>query len=100
MLTTSMIVAYACLIPLLSGLLLTNRISSKQCAGWMAILSASAGVLSAVNGWTSNVYVHAVVTAWLSWLWWHSGGGDDTKRRLRSWACRFQGVRRTAPSHA
>lgn len=34
------------------------------------------------------------------WLWWHSGGGDGTRRRLRAWAGRFHGVRRTAPAVA
>jgi hypothetical protein len=31
------------------------------------------------------------------WLWWRDGGGDDTKRRLRRWARKCEGVRRTAP---
>ncbi|MEU8760686.1 hypothetical protein [Streptomyces sp. NPDC048659] len=41
--------------------------------------------------------VFAGVAAYFAWLWWHSGGGDDTKRRLRSWARAFTPVRRTAP---
>ena len=32
------------------------------------------------------------------WAWWNAGGGDGTRRRLRSWARKFQGVRRTAPA--
>ncbi|MEU3683730.1 hypothetical protein AB0E99_22720 [Streptomyces sp. NPDC030592] len=32
------------------------------------------------------------------WMWWISGGGDGTRRRLRDLARRFQGVRRTAPA--
>jgi hypothetical protein len=31
------------------------------------------------------------------WSWWNAGGGDGTKRRLRSWGRKFRGVRRTAP---
>lgn len=38
--------------------------------------------------------VHAVL--W-TWVWWNSGGGDGTRRRLRQLASRFQPVRRTAP---
>lgn len=40
----------------------------------------------------------AGLSALFGWLWWHSGGGDDTKRRLKAWAARFHGVRRTAPA--
>jgi hypothetical protein len=33
-----------------------------------------------------------------AWVWWNGGGGDGTKRRLRSAARVFRGVRRTAPA--
>ncbi|MGW2725645.1 hypothetical protein [Streptomyces sp. NPDC001492] len=42
----------------------------------------------------------AAVTAWCAYDWWHKGGGDGTRRRLKRWARRFQGVRRTAPQGA
>lgn len=32
-----------------------------------------------------------------AWTWWKGGGGDGTRRRLRSLARVFRGVRRTAP---
>jgi hypothetical protein len=38
-----------------------------------------------------------VFSAYLAWRWWRSGGGDDTKRRLRSAARAFTPVRRSAP---
>ncbi|MFF1574828.1 hypothetical protein ACFVWR_18975 [Leifsonia sp. NPDC058292] len=57
-----------------------------------------AGIGNVVMG-DSNAYLQAVAAAVNAWLWWHSGGGDGTKRRLKSWASRFQGIRRTAPSH-
>jgi hypothetical protein len=38
--------------------------------------------------------------AYFAWRWWHGGGGDDMKRRLRRWARRFTPVRRTAPAGA
>lgn len=42
--------------------------------------------------------INAAAFAITAWLWWHDGGGDDTKRRLRGWARKFRGVRRTAPA--
>lgn len=38
----------------------------------------------------------AIGVIWL-WLWWKSGGGDDTKKRLRKLKDKFRPVRRTAP---
>ena len=95
----TLIITYALLIALVNLLLLSGRISYKTASGWMALLTTGGGVGSAIAGWTSNVYLHAGFTAWMAWAWWNSGGGDDTKRRLKSWARRFQAVRRTAPSH-
>lgn len=34
------------------------------------------------------------------YVWWHRGGGDGTKRRLRSLVRKFTPVRRTAPQVA
>jgi hypothetical protein len=42
----------------------------------------------------------AGLAAIYTWLWWRSGGGDDTKRRLRRLRGRFAGMRRTAPAAA
>ncbi len=97
---TTLIITYACLITLVNLLLLSGRISNKTASGWMALLATGGGIGSALAGWTSNVYLHAVFAAWMAWAWWHSGGGDGTRRRLKSWARRFQGVRRTAPQGA
>jgi hypothetical protein len=38
--------------------------------------------------------INAAAFAVSAWLWWHDGG-DDTKRRLRVWATRSRGTRRT-----
>lgn len=40
------------------------------------------------------------VAAWNAWKWWNGGGGDGTRKRLRRWARRFHGVRRSAPAGA
>lgn len=39
----------------------------------------------------------SVSAALLAWSWWNSGGGDDTRRRLREAARPFKAVRRTTP---
>jgi ABC-type dipeptide/oligopeptide/nickel transport system permease component len=100
MLTTSLLMAYVCIVAVLMVLVLSNRITAKRYSGWMAILNAASGVMASVSGWTTALYLNAAFAAWHAWVWWHSGGGDDTKRRLKSLGRRFQGVRRTAPSHA
>lgn len=67
--------------------------------GLAAICFAVSSVLAGLVNRHFNAYLSAAVAATSAFLWWHNGGGDGTKRRLKSWASRFQGVRRTAPSH-
>lgn len=43
-------------------------------------------------------YFSAGTCAFALWMWWKGGGGDKTKRRLKSLASKFQPVRRTAPA--
>jgi general stress protein CsbA len=100
MFTTSFAVTCTCLIVMMQLLVQFGRMTSKQYNGWTAVLAAVCCAVSAMVGWTSNVYLTAGVAAWCAWLWWNDGGGDDTKRRLKRWAGRFQGVRRTAPQGA
>lgn len=100
MFTTSYAVTYAGLMVMLQLLLQHGRITSKQYNGWTAVLATVGCAMSAVIGWTFMVYLNAGVAAWCAWDWWKGGGGDDTKRRLKRWASRFQGVRRTAPAGA
>jgi hypothetical protein len=96
MLVNALVAAYGCLTTYLALMLLSYRITTRQYAGWTAVLTASLGLLCAVCGWTTTLYLTAAGTAVMAWMWWHSGGGDGTRRRLRSWARRFPGVRRTA----
>lgn len=98
--TNALIAAFGCAIVALSLLMLAGRITTRRYAGWMTIAYAASAVLCAVNGWTSTLYLTAGGTALFAWLWWHSGGGDGTRRRIKSWARRFHGVRRTAPQGA
>jgi hypothetical protein len=46
------------------------------------------------------VDISAAMTAWALYEWWKHGGGDGTRKRLRSWGRRFTPVRRTAPQGA
>jgi len=98
--TNLLVITLAGLGAMFQGLALFGRITWTQAAGWMAVSSAASGVLSAVNGWTGNVYLCTGIAAWMAWLWWNGGGGDGPRRRLKRWARRFQGVRRTAPQGA
>jgi hypothetical protein len=72
--------------------------------GWRTLhggnAAANALVLlgNVIHGSTTLASISAAVMALSLWQWWNSGGGDDTKRRLRKWARKFQGVRRTAPA--
>jgi hypothetical protein len=79
---------------------LTGRITLVRHSALMACINAVVTVVCAAWGWTTTAALSAASTAMYAWLWWHGGGGDGTKRRLKSWARRFQGVRRTAPSGA
>ena len=100
MLSTVFVITYGSLLAVVNLLLLAGRIAVKQHAATMVILNVVSGVVSAVNGWTEDLYISTACTALFAYVWWHNGGGDGTRRRLKSWARRFQGVRRTAPSHA
>jgi hypothetical protein len=65
-----------------------------------ALVAAANACFFAGNLAIGNKISSAVTAATLAlslWHWWNSGGGDGTKRRLRDWKRRFEGVRRTAP---
>lgn len=99
-LATSWSVSFVALMTMLLLLVDHRRITSKQYYGWAAVLLAGGFVVSFAVGWTGLMYAHAGVAAWCAWVWWNGGGGDGTRRRLKRWAGRFQGVRRTAPQGA
>jgi hypothetical protein len=80
--------------------LTTRRLTGCVCNGLLAISNTLMGVSNALMGHTAWLCVNAAAAAMSAWGWWHSGGGDGTRRRLKSWARRFQGVRRTAPQAA
>jgi hypothetical protein len=77
-----------------------GRISPPQASGIVALGNAPIIAAFALDGSESVASAFAGLAALNAWGWWHGGGSDGTRRRLRSWKRRFQGVRRTAPSHA
>ncbi len=78
----------------------TGRISGHTFHGWCAIANGINLVACVVLDFPATALINAAAFALAAWMWWNGGGGDGTKRRLRRWAARFQGVRRTAPAAA
>lgn len=66
--------------------------------GIAALSTAAASVFMALADMRLWSYVAAATAAVNAYQWWRSGGGDGTRRRLKQWAGRFHGVRRTAPN--
>ncbi|MFF9901205.1 hypothetical protein [Streptomyces longispororuber] len=77
---------------------LVGRIAPVRYHAATTFLTGLVTVLAVWNHWAVPAYVCAVFTALGAWRWWNSGGGGGTRRRLKSWARRFQGTRCTAPS--
>lgn len=100
MLTNTLVALFGLTITMLSLLWMASRITTRQYTGSMTVLYTLASMGCAIAGWTGVLYLSIAGAAGFAWMWWNSGGGDDTKRRLKSWARRFQGVRRTAPAGA
>lgn len=75
-----------------------RRAGDRQVYGWFAVCNALFMASHALAGDRLAACLNACLGAYAAWLWWQSGGGDGTKRRLKSWARKFRGVRRTAPA--
>lgn len=77
-----------------------GRIADHVAYGFLGLSQVVIGVGGFLTGNTTAASFSTAGAAFLLWSWWNGGGGDDTKRRLRRWARRFRGVRRTAPAGA
>jgi len=97
---TGFVLSYAITMTISTLAWVTGRISVVLHNGLMAAVNALCTLVSVYLDWTLTSFMAAASTAMYGWLWWKGGGGDGTRRRLRSWARRFQGVRRTAPQGA
>jgi hypothetical protein len=79
---------------------LTRRLAMRHLYAFLTGAAIVWGVRGAREGDTAATVIDAALAAFYAWRWWKNGGGDDTKRRLRSLGRRFSPVRRTAPSAA
>lgn len=77
-----------------------GRISGVQSSGIIALGCIPSIAAFAMEGTTTVASVFAALGSIHAWIWRNGGGGDGTKRRLKLWVSRFQGVRRTAPTHS
>ena len=76
---------------------LTRRLSPRAADAVFFLMSACFLVSDAARGDRIAASVQAAFCAVFAYFWWHRGGGDGTRRRLRSLRRKFSGVRRTAP---
>jgi hypothetical protein len=79
--------------------LFTHRITLRTYQGLLAIANTLLAAGWAHRGDPLIAGVHAALAAIQAWLWWNSGGGNGTRRRLKTLKRRFIGTRRT-PAHA
>lgn len=76
----------------------TGRIAPVTFMGWFAVVNAILALANVLIDSPALASFHAAVGALAAWLWRKGGGGDGTRRRLKRWVRRFEGVRRTAPA--
>jgi len=81
----------------LAGMIL-GRVRQRTVDGWFAIANALFAVTDSMSGNHAMTAYNSGICAWCAHRWWTGGGGDGTRRRLRSLRRRFSPVRRTAPA--
>lgn len=77
-----------------------GHLAQYQCDGLCALSCVPYAVDSIRSGNSLWTVIDAALFAFFAYRWWTGGGGDGTKRRLRSLQRRFTPSRRTAPSAA
>lgn len=78
--------------------LLSRRVPLWRTCGVLAVANGAALPGEVASGDFVGSCGHCVLCAALGAVWWHGGGGDGTRRRLRALRRLFRGVRRTAPA--
>lgn len=73
------------------------RWRTRRYAWWYMIGNGLAMVGETLNHDRWGLVISTVLFALWAWVWWNSGGGDGTRRRLRELRKRFEGTRRAAP---
>ncbi|AYG77902.1 hypothetical protein DWB77_00009 [Streptomyces hundungensis] len=79
---------------------LTGRLSARHFYALLTTAMLIRSIANIAQGKALYAATDAALTAYYAWRWWKNGGGDDTKRRLRSVAKGFTPTRRTAPTTA
>lgn len=74
--------------------LITDRITRATSSGLMGAANLLWGIAGVVEGKGLLTGINAGLAAYFIHDWWHRGGGDGMRRRLRS----FRAARRTAPT--
>lgn len=75
-----------------------RRIPDTATYGLLALSQVIMCIGGFITQSTVGGSISGAAAGYLGWKWWDGGGGDGTRRRLRRWARRFHGVRRTAPA--
>lgn len=76
--------------------MISRRVKLHTAQGILATVNALLMIARIIDHSVGWALWNAWLCGWFTYLWWH-GGGDGTRRRLRSLRRRFTGVRRTAP---
>jgi hypothetical protein len=77
-----------------------NREKILRANLWNAVLNVICGILALATHTLPAAYLHGGLAALCLFIWWHGGGGKNTKRRLKKLKEKFVGNRRTAPQTA
>ncbi|MFE2640216.1 hypothetical protein ACFXKF_36630 [Streptomyces scopuliridis] len=78
--------------------LFTRRIGRAAASGLMGASNVLFGIAQVVRGESLYAAIDAGLAAYFVHDWWHRGGGDGTRRRLRRLRNSFRAARRTAPT--
>lgn len=79
---------------------LARRLRPHQGDALMAIAFVLWGLDDFRTGHPVFALIDAAGCAFYAHGWWHGGGGDGPRRRLRQLRRRFRAIRRTAPTTA
>lgn len=69
----------------------------KQVSSIVAVLNILIAAVDLVERRYVTAGISTLAATYYLWVWWRNGGGDDTKRRLRSAWKKFEPTRRSAP---
>ena len=80
--------------------LVTGRLATHHIDGILAVANGLFSIAAISRGSLGWAVFSGAACAVGAYRWWHGGGGDGTRRRLREAVRGFAAVRRTAPQTA